>query len=293
MPIIPDPSPSPFRTREWLRLAVACVTNLSILAAPSQGFTESPGLPVADFSGEVLLAALLPEREGPVLDAGGQQTRASAAPLLSWQAPARASYWRSPELPDPNSSSPWPTDVLNRGSFVRTGTGSPTPTPQPWQPGALPAGSDPLPPPGTFGALPLEQEAGNCVIYGEVASGLEPVAKALIDVIGTGRVAETDAQGRFRIEGLPAGDFTVEASALNYSPQVLGVSPNPTTPTELRFNLTAKPTDGGSEEYTLEEESVVGGRCRRCSCFCFFLFLFLVLPLAEAERARHRHRRRR
>ncbi len=109
-----------------------------------------------------------------------------------------------------------------------------------------------------FGALPLEQQVGNCVVYGEVASGLEPVAKALVDIVGTGRVAETDAQGRFRIEGLPAGDFTAEASALNYSPQVLGVSPNPASPTELRFNLTAKPADSGIEEYMLDEESVVG-----------------------------------
>ena len=264
MPNFSDFPPSLFRTREWLRLAVACVTNFAILAAPWQEIRATDELPRALERGEMLLAALLPEKEDMLLDAGGAIASAPPVPQLSWRAPARAAYWRSPELPPQTKHSPWRTDVMDRASLVRVSP-SPalTPSPfagpgQPWQPGALPSGSDPLPLPGVFGALPLEQQAGNCVIFGEVASGLEPVAKALVDVIGTGRVAETDAQGRFRIEGLPAGDFTVEASALNYSPQVLGVSPNPTTPTELRFNLVVKPTDGGSEEYTLEEESVVG-----------------------------------
>ena len=264
MPNSSDPLPSLFRTREWLRLAVACVTNFAILAAPCQDLGSTAALPEAHFDEAMLLATLLPEKEGALLDAGGVESSPPPAPQISWQAPARANYWRSPEVPPQPKRSTWPTDVLDRGSLVRVVTSpaltpSPFPDPgQPWQPGALPAGIDPAPLPGVFGALPIEQQVGNCVIYGEVASGLEPVAKALVDVIGTGRVAETDAQGRFRIEGLPAGDFTVEASALNYSPQVLGVSPNPTTPTELRFNLTVKPAEGGSEEYTLEEESVVG-----------------------------------
>ena len=264
MPTFPDPPPTTFRTREWLRLAVASVTNFAILTAPCQEIGATGGLPYDSDGDEMLLAALLPDKEGPLLDAGGQPSFAAPASRLSWRAPARTRYWRSPEIPPQAARSTWPTELADRGSLIRetqatTRPPSPFAEPfEPWQPGTLPSGGDPLPPPGVFGALPIEQQVGTGVIYGEVASGLEPVAKALVDVIGTGRVAETDAQGRFRIEGLPAGDFTVEASALNYSPQTLGVSPNPTTPTELRFNLTAKPTDGSGEEYTLEEETIVG-----------------------------------
>jgi hypothetical protein len=265
MPTFPDPSPTPFRTREWLRLAVACVTNFAILAAPCTGYQTLAELPPEPAGDEFLLASVLPELAlaelaAPMLDAGGGfLVAASPAPLLlDWRPPASPPYWRSPELPHQPARPLWPTDVPARGSLVRTDAGFTPAIPAPWQPGAVPTGGDPLPPPGVFGALPIEQQAGNCVIYGEVASGLDPVPKALVEIIGTGRVAETDAQGRFRIEGLPAGDFTAEASALNYSPQSRGVSTSPASPVELRFNLTVKPTEGGSEEYTLEEESVVG-----------------------------------
>ena len=267
MPHSSDFSPSPFRTREWLRLAVACMINFSIVSAPCHGFQTLAELPAESASDDFLVASLLPdlafaELAAPILDAGGSSAAASSpAPRLDWRAPAPARYWRSPELRPGRAPANRPlwlaaAPPADQPLLVKDSTAGSAPGP--WQPGALPPGSDPLPLPGVFGALPLEQEAGNCVIFGEVASGLEPVAKAFVDVIGTGRVAETDAQGRFRIEGLPAGDFTVEASALNYSPQVLGVSPNPAAPVELRFNLTVKPAAGGSEEYTLDEESVVG-----------------------------------
>ncbi len=258
MPIPSDPSPSPFRTRDWLRLAVACVTNFAILAAPCQEIAATAGLPAHDSGDSMLLAALLPEKEGMMLDAGGSPAPSPRDSWFTWRSPAKANYWRSPEIPRRSAAPPWPTAIAARPSAAAPAAGPLVIPTAPWEPGALPTGSDPLPPPGVFGALPIEQQVGTCVLYGEVASGLDPVAKALVDVIGTGRVAETDAQGRFRIEGLPAGDFTVEASALNYSPQALGVSTNPAAPVELRFNLTVKPAEGGTEEYTLEEESVVG-----------------------------------
>lgn len=262
-----DFSPSPFRTREWLRLVVACMINFSIVSAPCHGFQTFAELPAKTPSDDFQVASLLPELAFaelavPMLDAGGSSAAASSpTPRLDWQAPAPARYWRSPELRPGRAAANRPlwlaaAPPAAQPLLVRDST--PGPDSGPWSPGALPAGSDPLPPSGLFGALPLEQQAGNCVVFGEVASGLEPVAKAFVDIIGTGRVAETDAQGRFRIEGLPAGDFTVEASALNYSPQVLGVSPNPAAPVELRFNLTVKPVESSSEETTLEEEVVVG-----------------------------------
>jgi TonB-dependent receptor len=260
MPSSTDPFPSPFRLREWLRLAVACVTNVSILAAPCHGFADAGDLPAHAADEEMLLAALLPELAVPVLDAGGAPREATPAPRAfpAWITPTRRTYWASPRLlpsrpatllsswqaPAPSSSSA-PALIL------------PT-DPGPWQPGEVPMGADPAPPTGNFGALPIEQQVGTCVVFGEVASGLDPVPNAIVDIIGTGRSDETDAQGRFRIEGLPAGDFIAEASSLNHSPQTLGVSLNPAAPVELRFNLTVKPAESGSEEYTLEEESVVG-----------------------------------
>ena len=147
-----------------------------------------------------------------------------------------------------------PPDDGARGGAVQ-------PAPQaPWQPGALPAGQDPAPPPGVFGALPLERQVGTGIVVGEVsdASSLNPIAGAIIDIIGTGRTVESDAQGKFRIEGLPAGDFMAEASALNYTPGTLGVSPTPGTEVQLRFSLRLKPAESGTNEYLLDEESVVG-----------------------------------
>jgi TonB-dependent receptor len=267
MPHSSDLSSSPFRTREWLRLAVACVTNFAIVAAPCHGFQTLAELPAETPSDDFLVASLLPELAfaelaAPMLDAGGSIAAAtSASPRLDWRAPAPARYWRSPEFrPDrPAANRPfWIVAAPPAAELLLVQDSTAGPDSAPWQPGALPAGSDSAPLPGVFGALPLEQEAGNCVIFGEVASGLEPLPGARVEILGTGRIAQTDVQGRFRIEGLPTGDFTAEASALGYSGQTLGVSPNPGTPTELNFNLTAKPTGGDSEEYELEEESVVG-----------------------------------
>lgn len=140
----------------------------------------------------------------------------------------------------------------------------PSPPPQAqskWTPAEVPMNTDPAPTTGAAPSfLPIDQVAGNSVVYGEVsdAKSLNPIAGALVDVLGTGRVAETDAQGRFRIEGLPAGDYSIEAAALNYTSQTMGVSTTPTIPVEIRIGLTVKPVEGSSEEYMLEEESIVG-----------------------------------
>jgi len=92
-----------------------------------------------------------------------------------------------------------------------------------WQP-AHADEKTPLAPPDDVqpmlqGPIPgIDQAIGNCAITGEVsdAVSLNPVAGVFVDVIGTGRTAETDAQRRFTIGGMPAGTFTPEATKLGY-----------------------------------------------------------------------------
>ncbi len=109
--------------------------------------------------------------------------------------------------------------------------------------------------------LPIEREQGNCVITGEVSdvTTLEPIAGASVVVLGQGREDITDAQGRFRIGGLPTGDYTVEAVKLEYSIASVAASPRPGAPAEVRLALRKKPAvDTADGEYMLAEESVVG-----------------------------------
>ena len=246
----------PFRTREWFRVAVACATNFAILTGPCHGFVDAslPSIPVRE---DLLLAALLPESEEMVLDAGGSSSLQLPSPFI-WVSPPRGSYWRSPEV-RPARRSDLAT-AWNHPVQPAPATVVPVEPPAPWQPAEVPVGADPAPVQGVFGMLPIEQQAGTCVIVGEVSdsTSLDPIPGAIVDIIGTGRTAETDAQGKFRIDGLPAGDFTAEASALNYTAGTLGVSPNPSGPVQLRFSLREKPADSGTDEYVLEEESVVG-----------------------------------
>ena len=102
--------------------------------------------------------------------------------------------------------------------------------------------------------------AGNCVITGEVsdATSLNPVAGAYFDVVGTGRTAETDAKGRFTIDGLPAGSFTLEATKLGYFTESSVITTLEGQPAEVRFGLRLKPADDTAEETMLEEETIVG-----------------------------------
>lgn len=127
---------------------------------------------------------------------------------------------------------------------------------------------EPLTPPpgmpaiGANGGAVLDAEPipGNCIIQGEVsdATSLNPVAGAFVDVAGTGRTAETDAQGRFSIGGLPAGTFTLEATKLGYFAEISVITTLEGQPAEARFGLRAKPADDSSEVVMLEEETIVG-----------------------------------
>ena len=133
----------------------------------------------------------------------------------------------------------------------------------PWLPGDL----DPIAPPDGMpvrgnpaGLALLENAVGNGILVGEVsdATSLDPSPGALIELVGTGRTAEADAQGRFQLAGLPAGTFNIEASQLGYFTDTTVVTVVEGSPSEIRFGLRARPTDDATNETTLEEETIVG-----------------------------------
>ncbi|RYD64995.1 MAG: hypothetical protein EOP83_08380, partial [Verrucomicrobiaceae bacterium] len=267
MPSSSDSSLSKICAHDWFRMAVACVTNVSMLAASCQAFAGTSSLPVSISADDMLLATLLPAPGEAVLDAGGSspgENQLTASPFV-WVSPSPA-----PSLPSPEKNrsgsflDAWQgaesRQATQSAPFVRVQAPLLDANEGSWQPAQVPAGADPAPLSGVVGALPIERQVGNCVVYGEVsdATSLDPIAGAIVDIIGTGRTTQTDANGKFRIDGLPAGDFPAEASALNYNGTTLGVSPQPGEGVELRFSLQAKPASSGTEEYVLEEESIVG-----------------------------------
>ena len=135
----------------------------------------------------------------------------------------------------------------------------------PWRPAEVPGGKDgPLPPPD--GMIPVHQipgvplPIGQSAVTGEVsdAVSLNPVAGAIVDLIGTGRTAQTDANGKFRFEGLPSGTYTLEASKLGFSTETAVTTAVDSKTAEVRFGLRAKPADDSMSEYTLDEETIVG-----------------------------------
>ena len=132
-----------------------------------------------------------------------------------------------------------------------------------WMPGDL----DPIAPPdgmpvqgGPAGLALLEQAVGNGIVVGEVsdATTLNPIPGALVEIAGTGRTAEADAQGRFQFVGLPAGTFNIEASQLGYFTDTTVVTVIEGSPSEIRFGLRSRPTDDSANEFTLDEETIVG-----------------------------------
>lgn len=134
----------------------------------------------------------------------------------------------------------------------------------PW----LPEDLGPLAPPdgvpidGTpaDGLAMLEQAVGNGIIVGEVsdATTINPIAGAQVEILGTGRTAETDAKGAFQFIGVPPGTFNIEASQLGYFSDKTVITVIEGSPSEVRFGLRSRPTDDSTSEYTLEEEIIVG-----------------------------------
>lgn len=145
---------------------------------------------------------------------------------------------------------------------------SPTPQerPQPTELETTPV-SPLIPPPGMPVATPgggappeVAEPNGNCIIQGEVsdATSLNPVVGAIVQINGTNLTGETDAKGRFSINGVPAGNHTVEATKLGYFAESAVTTAIEAQPAEVRLGLRAKPLDDTSEETTLEEETIVG-----------------------------------
>ncbi len=167
------------------------------------------------------------------------------------ESPPPAGGGNASPAPDPEDPASWkpgdPTPPAPHDGQLSPPDGVPVQAP-------FPVDGQPQAQPG----IPLE--TGNCVITGEVSdsTSLNPVAGAIIDAIGTGRSAETDASGRFRIDALPPGSYTLEASKLGYHSETTVITAIEAQPAEARFGLRLKPTDDNTDITTLEEEVVVG-----------------------------------
>ena len=97
-------------------------------------------------------------------------------------------------------------------------------------------------------AGPATLVSGQAVVEGRVTSGAEPVPFANVGVRGTAFGSAADLDGHFRIEQLPAGTYTVVASALGFAAATRIVTATAGETTTLDFNL---------EEAVVETEGVV------------------------------------
>jgi hypothetical protein len=112
-----------------------------------------------------------------------------------------------------------------------------------------------LPPLTSVPAVP----AGFCEIVGEVSDEkLEPVKGAVVEIVGTGKTAETDSKGAFSFAAVAAGNLTLKASKLGYSSDSQTATGMPGQKLSIRMMLRVKAVDAASDETTLDEETVVG-----------------------------------
>ncbi len=112
-----------------------------------------------------------------------------------------------------------------------------------------------LPPLTSVPAVP----AGFCEIVGEVSDEkLDPVKGAVVEIVGTGKTAETDSKGAFSFAAVAAGNLTLKASKLGYSSDSQTATGMPGQKLSIRMMLRVKAADAASDETTLDEETVVG-----------------------------------
>ncbi len=129
---------------------------------------------------------------------------------------------------------------------------------QPWLIRHRPLPTEPLPnlpPPVQMPVVP----AGFCEIIGEVSDDkLEPVRGAVVEILGTGKTAETSADGSFSFTAVASGNLILEAAKLGYSSDTQSATAIPGQKLTIRLVLKVKAADGATDETMLEEETVVG-----------------------------------
>jgi hypothetical protein len=112
-----------------------------------------------------------------------------------------------------------------------------------------------LPEPGNMPEIPQ----GFCEIIGEVSDEkLDPVVGAVVEIIGSGKTAETQSDGSFTFPAVASGNLTIEASKLGYSSDTQSATAIPGQKLTIRMMLKKKAADITEEETMLEEETVVG-----------------------------------
>lgn len=223
------------------------------LALPQAEGSEVPG------GGSLLL----PEKDGAArqklwVASGSMFELLAVAGPMSGMDPLGWTYlqWTQPV-------GPWSPEVLAEVSVLEVDVPS-LPDVEgmgPWVPGRVPEGEVQEVAEVLEGTpLPIEQRIGTAILVGEVSdvTTLEPIAGAIVSVPGTGREDETDAQGRFRIEGLPEGNANVEVLKLGYSTGTAPTTLRNGNTSEVRVALRVKPQDTQEGEYMLAEESIVG-----------------------------------
>ncbi len=110
-------------------------------------------------------------------------------------------------------------------------------------------------PPGD--GMPIVQ--GFCEIRGEVSDDrLNPIKGVSIELLGSGKTTETDAEGKFYIPAAPSGNITLEASKIGYVDSTQSATALPGQLLTMRISLKVKSADGSSDETMMEEETVVG-----------------------------------
>ena len=95
----------------------------------------------------------------------------------------------------------------------------------------------------TFLSLPTHVVGQGATISGTVADvgSLQPVAYALVAVVGTDRSTLTNEVGRFSLSGVTAGSRTLEVSALGYVTDTRTVTVTGDSETRLTITLTSRP----------------------------------------------------
>ena len=90
-----------------------------------------------------------------------------------------------------------------------------------------------------FGRAGAQQNAGSIAGRITEAEGARPVAEAQISVVGTTRGARTDADGRYRIGGIPAGAVTLRVARIGFQSTTRQVSVMAGQETTADFSVAA------------------------------------------------------